>query len=124
MMRRRRGVSAVEFALLFPFLIAILFGVVDFGRAFWTRSSLQTAAEDAGRYAMTHTGLTNSQIEAYLRTRTGHVDPAAVSVVFGTDVDSGVTFTTITARTTLTLGGPLNIAPMTLQGRTRVPRPT
>jgi len=125
MKRWRRGVSAVEFALVLPILIVVLFGVIDFGRAFWIRSTLQTAAEDAGRYAMTHTGLTNTQIETYLRGRTGHhVDAAALSVSITSDVDSGVTFLTITANTTLTVGGPLNIAPFTLQGRTRVPRAT
>ena len=125
MRRSRRGVSAVEFALVLPILIVVLFGVVDFGRAFWMRSNLQTAAEEAGRYAMTHTGASNSQIETYLRGRTGrYVDPASVAVAVVNDVDAGVTFVTITAQTTLTIGGPLNIAPFTLQGRTRVPRAT
>jgi Flp pilus assembly protein TadG len=125
MKRRHRGVSAVEFALVLPILIVVLFGVIDFGRAFWLRSKLQTAAEDAGRYAMTHTGLSNSQIETYLRGRTGgYVDLAAVTVTINSDVDGGVTFLTIIAQTTLAVGGPLNILPFVLQGRTRVPRAT
>ena len=124
MRRARRGVSALEFALAFPILILTVLGTVDFGRAFWTRSTLQTATEDAGRYAMTHTGLSNGQIESYLRTRTGTVDPDGVTVVVGTDVDSGVTFVTITATTPLAFSAFLGLAPVTLQARTRVPRAT
>jgi len=124
MKRSRRGASALEFAVAFPVLLLVVLGTVEFGRAFWTRSTLQTAAEDAGRYAMTHAGLTNSQIQSYLLARTGSVDPHAVSVVVGTDVDAGVTFVTITASTSLTLTTFLNLPPLTLQGRTRVPRAT
>ncbi len=124
MTRSRRGASALEFALAFPILLVMLLGTVEFGRAFWTRSTLQTAAEDAGRYAMTHSGLTNGQIESYLLTRTRTVDPDAVTVVVGTDVDAGVTFVTITASTPLALAAYLNLPPFTLRGRTRVPRAT
>ena len=121
---RRRGASAVEFALALPILILTVLGTIEFGRAFWTRSTLQTATEDAGRYAMTRTGLSNGQIESYLRTRTGAVDPDAVTVVVGTDVDSGVTFVTITATTPLAFSAFLKLPSVTLQARTRVPRAT
>jgi Flp pilus assembly protein TadG len=124
MTRARRGTSTLEFALVFPLLMAILLGAAEFGRAYWTRSSLQTATEDAGRYAMTHSGLSTGQIESYLLTRTGLVDPTAVSVAATTVVDSGVTFVTITASTAFGFLSVLNLPPVTLRATTRVPLAT
>jgi Flp pilus assembly protein TadG len=50
--RSNRGSAAVEFALVAPLLFLLLFGVVEFGRAWWAKNSLQYAAERAARYAV------------------------------------------------------------------------
>ena len=49
--RRSRddGAAAVEFALVLPVLIAILCGIVDFGRFYNTRIELSHAAREAVR---------------------------------------------------------------------------
>ncbi|WP_448187482.1 TadE/TadG family type IV pilus assembly protein [Azospirillum sp. sgz301742] len=47
----RDGNVAVEFALLLPLLILILGGVIDFGRAFYDRMALESAARSAVQYA-------------------------------------------------------------------------
>lgn len=53
--QRRRcgqlGQGLVELALLLPLLLAILFGTVDLGRAFYTYVALTNAAREAARYA-------------------------------------------------------------------------
>ncbi|BCJ92406.1 hypothetical protein IZ6_31410 [Terrihabitans soli] len=47
--RDRRGASAVEFALvLLPFLVFV-FGVMEFGRAMWTREALESVASAGAR---------------------------------------------------------------------------
>jgi Flp pilus assembly protein TadG len=46
------GSAAVEFALVAPLLFLLLFAAVEFGRAWWAKSSLQYAAERAARYAV------------------------------------------------------------------------
>lgn len=49
-----RGAAAVEFALLLPVLLLILFGIVDFGRAFNAQIVLTQAAREGVRaYALT-----------------------------------------------------------------------
>ena len=49
-----RGASAVEFALLLPVLLLIVFGIVDFGRAFNAQITLTQAAREGVRtYALT-----------------------------------------------------------------------
>ena len=50
--RSNAGSTAVEFALAAPILFLLMFGVVEFGRAWWTKSSLQLAIERAARYAV------------------------------------------------------------------------
>src|SRR5579872_3870360 len=40
----RSGASAVEFALVVFPLLLVIFGVVEFGRAMWTREALQATA--------------------------------------------------------------------------------
>jgi Flp pilus assembly protein TadG len=42
--RRHRGAAAVEFALVLPFLVMILFGIMEFGYAFFIQSSVASAA--------------------------------------------------------------------------------
>ena len=46
------GSAAVEFAFVAPLLFLLLFAIVEFGRAWWAKSSLQYAAERAARYAV------------------------------------------------------------------------
>ncbi len=49
---RSDGAAAVEFAILLPFLVLIVFGMIDFGRAFTTRSNLQEAVQEGSIYGV------------------------------------------------------------------------
>ena len=53
--RRKRGVRAgtavIEFALLMPALLLVVFGIVELSRGVWTQSALQFAVEKAARCA-------------------------------------------------------------------------
>ena len=46
---RDRGAAAVEFALLLPVLLMIVFGIVDFGRAYNAQVTLTQAAREGAR---------------------------------------------------------------------------
>ncbi|HTS20127.1 MAG TPA: TadE family protein [Verrucomicrobiae bacterium] len=52
----------VEFALVLPLFMLLTFGVLDFGRLFWTQETLSYALREAGRYAVTgqHQTVTNT----------------------------------------------------------------
>ncbi|MFN2424917.1 MAG: TadE/TadG family type IV pilus assembly protein [Candidatus Binatia bacterium] len=45
----QRGVSAVEFALVLPVLCVVLFGVIEFGMAFWRKQILTAAVREGAR---------------------------------------------------------------------------
>jgi Flp pilus assembly protein TadG len=47
--RREEGAAAVEFALLLPILLLILFGIIDFGRALNMQIQLTEAAREGVR---------------------------------------------------------------------------
>jgi Flp pilus assembly protein TadG len=48
---RERGAAAVEFALLLPVLLLIIFGTIDFGRALNAQITLTQAAREGARLA-------------------------------------------------------------------------
>jgi|CZKT01.1.fsa_nt_gi Flp pilus assembly protein TadG len=48
---RERGAAAVEFALLLPVLLLLLFGIIDFGRALNAQITLTQAAREGARLA-------------------------------------------------------------------------
>jgi Flp pilus assembly pilin Flp len=50
--RRQDGAAAVEFALLLPLLVLLLFGFIQFGTAFNSRIQATNAAREAARLAV------------------------------------------------------------------------
>ena len=46
----RRGAVIVEFALVVPFLALIVFGVIDFSRAYGQMNALDSAIREGARY--------------------------------------------------------------------------
>lgn len=60
---RQRGTAIVEFAVILPLLLAILFAIIEFGYVFMIRQSLQHAAREGCRFASLQTS-TDSGIMA------------------------------------------------------------
>lgn len=50
-MRSEKGQSLVEFALVVPLLLVLLFGIIDFGRVFHVYLTLDHAGREAARAA-------------------------------------------------------------------------
>jgi Flp pilus assembly protein TadG len=48
-LRDERGASAVEFALIVPLLVLLVFGIVEFGRGFQVQGTLSAAAREGVR---------------------------------------------------------------------------
>ena len=47
---KKKGQSLVEFALVLPILLLLIFGLVEFGRLIFTYIAVNTAAREAARY--------------------------------------------------------------------------
>ncbi|MCW2683271.1 MAG: tadE [Blastococcus sp.] len=48
-LRKERGATAVEFALILPLLIVLVLGIAEFGRAFQVQGTLSAAAREGVR---------------------------------------------------------------------------
>jgi Flp pilus assembly protein TadG len=75
------GAVAVEFALLAPILIMILFGIMEFGRAYNVQVSLTNAARDGAR------SVAINNVEADAVTATVNAAPFLNPQLKNTDVD-------------------------------------
>jgi Flp pilus assembly protein TadG len=65
----RKGVAAVEFALVSTLLMAMLGGIADYGLALGAKSRLATAVAQGAQYAfLVGTGVTSSQIQTMVQT--------------------------------------------------------
>lgn len=59
---RSRAAAVVEFAVVLPLLLTILFGIIEYGWVFMVRQTLQTAAREGCRIAVLQTA-TESAIQ-------------------------------------------------------------
>ena len=55
-MSKQKGQGLVEFALILPLLLLMFFGIIEFGRIFQAYLTVQHAAREAARYAVTGQG--------------------------------------------------------------------
>ena len=53
-LRERRGVAMVEFAIVLPVLVLLLLPLVDLGMGFYVKTQVMTAAEAGAQYAFVH----------------------------------------------------------------------
>jgi Flp pilus assembly protein TadG len=74
--RRDRGATAVEFALLLPVLLLLVFGIIDFGRALNAQITLTQAAREGARLA----ALGQSQSNVVSRTQAAATGLSSVTV--------------------------------------------
>jgi hypothetical protein len=73
--RRGKGQTLVEFAITFPILLILMFGIIEFGRIFQAWVTLQNSARVAARYATT--GQFDSE-RYVINTESGLDDPDSV----------------------------------------------
>jgi Flp pilus assembly protein TadG len=78
----RQGGAILEFAIVGPALFTILFGIVDFGRMFYVRQSLEYATEEAARYYMLNPTATTSAVTTYLKGKMAGSMGSGISVAY------------------------------------------
>ena len=55
--RRERGAAIVEFAVVLPLLLTVLFGIIEYGWIFMVRQTLQNAAREGCRLMVLQTSV-------------------------------------------------------------------
>ena len=68
--RRQRGLAAVEFGLIAPLVMILLFGIVEFGLALWRKQILTSAVREGARQGVVATNprKTEDQIITVVKT--------------------------------------------------------
>jgi Flp pilus assembly protein TadG len=100
--RSESGASAVEFAILLPLLMMILFGIIEFGLALYQQAVLTNASREGARLGIVQSipAITTAQIDTTIDTylTSAGITPGNVSRVI---VAGGVTGTPVSVALTL-----------------------
>lgn len=79
-MRSEKGQAAVEFALVLPILLMLIFGIIDFGRVLYTKSALTSLSQEAARHASIYYGSENdATLKNYVTNNAGTLDSSAIT---------------------------------------------
>lgn len=102
------GQSLVEFALVVPILLVLVFGIAEFGRAWMTRNIMTGAAREAVRIAAVRSG--SGSTDNTWKDRADAVLSSAgiTGATVSLDPDPGVPFGTV--RVTVTYSFPVVVA--------------
>jgi Flp pilus assembly protein TadG len=86
--RDKRGASAIEFALVVPFLVLIIVGVAQMGRIYLANAGLRNLVADSARFASISPRPDDEGIKTRLRSGGFGLEPASLSepvVTYGAD---------------------------------------
>jgi hypothetical protein len=70
--RPRQGQALVEFVLIIPILLLLIFGLMDFARAWQTNHAMADAAREGARMLVVNESAGFDAAEAAIRERLGH----------------------------------------------------
>jgi len=87
-----QGTSLVEFALILPLLLLILFGVLDFGKAFNYRNDQTHLAAEGARWAVVNVNPGSGSLQEYIKQSADSAElrtNAEVCIAFPTNASTG-----------------------------------
>jgi len=103
--RKKRGAVIVEFALIVPFLFIVIFGVIDFSRAYAQLNAINAGLREGARYASVMRDPAAVGAEALVKTKVqamagvfgyNSLDASKVSLTLATDPGTGSQFVIVT----------------------------
>lgn len=83
-----RGTTLLEFALVLPMFVLLLFAAVDFARLFYVEMTLQNAVREAGRYAITGNHVPDPNHPGQNLSRAQSIQRVAQKQAMGLDVSN------------------------------------
>lgn len=126
-MQSKKGATAVEFAMIAPVLVMIIFSVLEVGRALFVKNSLQHGVEVAARHAMVNPSATTTELKTLAFSQATAIGNASGTVAFAvkdTVIDSA-TFTEIKAEVDHKMEAPLlSVFTISIEASTRFPKPS
>lgn len=119
------GAAAVEFAIVGPIFVAVMFVIIVFGQMYFETETLQTAVESAGRMIALNANVTQSQLQTAIQNGLGAIGNPTVSVHYTTTLINGVSVGHLSATMTQSYVVPfVNNYSMTYTADTYLPAST
>lgn len=100
------GVMAVEFALILPVFVVMLFGTMEAGHILFAKSTIQQGVETAGRYAMIHLTATPAEIEAEAVSNSSYLGSLSPTFSVTQSTVSGISYSVISVTANYSLKTP------------------
>jgi Flp pilus assembly protein TadG len=110
-LRREDGAAAVEFALIVGLLAVLIFGLLEYGLAFWQVQNLRSAAREGARVAAVRgddTAVRSAMVDSSAGSLSGSWDYTQNRTCDGSDANKGQQVTI--QITNSTLSGPVQDA--------------
>jgi Flp pilus assembly protein TadG len=85
--RSRAAQSLVEFSIVAPLFFLLMFGIIDFGRLFFTQMTLQHAMREAGRFGVTGNALPDPDAPGQMLSRIRSIQEVARRSSAGVGLD-------------------------------------
>ena len=85
-LRREEGAAAVEFALIVGLLAVLIFGLLEYGLAFWQVQNLRAAAREGARAAAVG-GASSDVSDAMVGSSAGSLPPGFTGFSMSTECD-------------------------------------
>ena len=118
--RDKKGQSLIEFALVLPILLLVLFAIIEFGLAIMTANVLHTASREGARLAAVKTmadsiAVQNRVLEILLA---ANITDASINIIY--DLDNHTVSVTCSTDFQIFSGGPLDpvVGPIPLRAYT------
>jgi Flp pilus assembly protein TadG len=80
----KRGQSLIEFALVLPILLLVVFGITEFGRAIMVKNVLHTASREGARLAAVSPVSDSLSVQARVQQvlDAANITPKAITILF------------------------------------------
>ena len=120
------GAYAVEFAIVFPVLLLMIFGAIEIGRIFYDQDRLARVTTEGTRLLLINPALTNDQLKTQIQTLANQTFPSgSVTVTVTNETRDGVAFKNLTTNYTHVVGGTISgFSTMNLQSTMRTVAPS
>ena len=121
--RNTEGTAAIEFAIVIPVLALAILGIIECGRAYYIRSNITHAVDEASRYAMVYISASDETIEGRVTQELVAAPANEVAVDVQTQVTDGKSYKVIVADYTFrsSVGGIVGLANIPIHVAATVP---
>jgi hypothetical protein len=119
----QRGNAVVEAAFVLPIFLLFILGVVEFGRLYWVRHSMQLAVTETGRYALIHTTATDTELTSVMANTMYGLNVENFDLTFTNQTTNGINYKVVNATYDYSFiaQGFLGLSPITLTASSIVP---